>query len=67
MTWSWKTGVIPFTAKCSRCEKPLRYESNIVSYRGFDYHVACVLDELTDKPKEESVGHWGMLDPHLYP
>ena len=71
--WSWiVTPLEPFAA-CGRCTKALRLSrEHLVQWRGKNYHLACLLDQLTalvpqpDPPAAENLldlTHWGMLPP----
>jgi hypothetical protein len=71
--WSWiVTPLEPF-AVCAKCSKALRLSrEHLVLWRGKNYHLACLLDQLTqtvpqpDPPAAENLldlTHWGMLPP----
>jgi hypothetical protein len=52
--WRWiVTPLEPFAA-CGRCTKALRLSrEHLVQWRGKNYHLACLLDELTQSaPKD---------------
>jgi hypothetical protein len=68
--WAWiVTPLEPFAA-CAKCNKALRSSrEHLVLWRAKNYHLACLLDQLTAAAPESAaaplldLGNWGMLPP----
>ena len=72
-TSSWTWVVVPPApgARCARCKESLWHFSDLVSWRGQEWHTPCLLDALTaaaPDPLEQTheipaAGMWGLIRP----